>query len=135
MYIVRGQTNKTPLTLNEKRQEENSEFIIKFTNELTKEYKVVGVTDISEYTERSNIFNITEGDTENLQHSVVKLYPSGKWSYTVYEMAQSSPRNLDPDDAIKIVQSGLCEVYQASDHEVKVFSEEDNETSPSFNES
>lgn len=133
MRIVRGQSNRIGLTLNEKVQSENSEFIIKFTNNLTKETKVVAVTDVSDYPDRMNIFNITENDTENLAHSVVKLTPTGQYTYTVYEMAVSSPRNLNHDDAIKVVEESLCDVYQDSDHSVNVFDEEEN-NAPSFDE-
>lgn len=134
MRIVKGQTNKISLTLTEKCQEDDSEFILKLVNDFTKQEKVVALTDVSDYPDRSNIFNIEENETENLSHGVVSLSPTGQWTYTAYEMEVSSPRNLDPDNAIKIVETGRCLVYLGSEHTVNVFDEDNNPESPSFSE-
>jgi hypothetical protein len=134
MLIQKGTTNTIALTLNEKREETDSEFIIKFFNSFTGASKVLGLTDVSDYKDRANIFNITENDTENLSHSVVKLEPTGKWEYTVYEMAESSPRNLDPDDAIGEVETGICIVWSGSESQVKTFSVDEDKNTPVFDE-
>lgn len=134
MRIKKGQSNSVALTLNEKRQESDSEFIVKFTQDFNGNSKVVGLTDISEYPVRSNIFNITESETELLAHGVVNLETTGQWDYTVYEMEQSSPRNLDPEDAIKIVETGICIVTDDSESVVKTFTVDETKNTPSFDE-
>lgn len=129
MRIVRGQENRIVLTLTEKATTNNSEWIIQFTNDITGEIKVIGVVDVSEYQERANIFLITESDTENLSYATVKLI-AGQWSYEAYEMAPSSPRNLDPDDALESCETGICMVVE--DYEVANFTTNEDKNNPVF---
>lgn len=127
MRIVKNFTNKVALTLSQETTNNDSEWIIEFVNVLSKESKVVCLEDISEFQERSNIFEIIENENEDLSNSVVSL-SEGQYDYTVYEMAPSSPRNLDPDDAIKIVKEGILIVADESVEEDNSFSEDDNDT-------
>lgn len=109
MNIQRGQNNTIALTLRELAEDSDSDFIIEFTNDITgeRDKRVVPVIE-TETGKRATVFNITESDTENIQAAVVKLNPPGQWTYTAYEMAPSSPRNLNVSEAIKVVESGRC---------------------------
>lgn len=112
MIIYKGQENKIALTLTEKATRTDSDFIIEFKNEFDGEStkRVIPVIDISDYPERANIFILTESETENIQAAIVKLDPPGQWSYKAYEMLSSSPRNLNVNEAISVVETGIVEV-------------------------
>lgn len=132
MYIVKNQVNTVSLTLTEKATTDDPEWIIKFTNDTTGLSKVVAVTDISDFQERSNIFLIEENDTEDLSSGVVSLSPSGQWTYTAYEMERSSPRSLDTDDALAEVETDMCKVYDATEGLTESFDEDDEINNPVF---
>jgi len=125
MRILTNRENVVVLTLQERCTTANPEFIIKFYNEITRESKVIAVTDESDYTERYNLFRITETTDQDFVHSHVSLSPTGSWTYTAYEMAESSPRNLDPDDALSEVETGICEVVDPGDSQVNHFEEDE----------
>lgn len=131
MHLLKNQVNKVALTLTEKALNADSEFLIKLTNETTGEEKVFAVDDISEFPLRSNIFYITENDTEDLSNGTVSLSPVGQWSYIAYEMPQSSPRSLDPSQAIKTVEEGICTV-EGSDTEISAFNTDEDKNNPVF---
>lgn len=135
MYIVKGSVNKVALTLSEKATGQNSEWLIKLTNSITgeKTEKVFAVYDLSNFP-RANIFNITESVNEDLGNGTVSLSPSGEWSYIAYEMASSSPRNLDPNDALGIVETGVCVVFDPTESQKVFFDEEDNKNNAVFDE-
>lgn len=125
MRIIKGQINKVALTLNEHATTNDSEWLIKFTNNITGQSKVLAVTDISEYQERSNIFLIEESEDQDLSHSVIELSPTGQWVYTAYEMAPSSPRNMDVLDALTEVETKRVTVYDPNEFTTNNFSEDD----------
>lgn len=132
MLIIKGQSNKVPLTLREKSSESDSEYIIKLTNDFSGEEKIFAVQEVSVYPDRASVFNVTESDTEDLENGVVSLSDAGRWTYTAYEMEISSPKNLDPDDAIGIVETGICDVFDDSDVPTSPFSEDEEKNSPVF---
>ena len=134
MYLIKNQENTVILNLQAEASTANPEFIIKFTSEVTKEEKVIAVTDESNYTERHNKFTITETEDEDFVHSAIDLSPSGQWAYVAYEMAASSPRNLDTADALKQVGSGIAIVHDSTEGQVNNFDEDDTQTNPVFDE-
>lgn len=134
MLIVKGQSNKITLTLREKSTDTDSEYIIKLTNDFSGAVKIFAVQEVSEYPTRANIFNVTESENEDLENGVVSLSLVGQWTYVAYEMAVSSPKNLDPDDALGIVETGRCEVVDDSEVPQSPFSEDEEKDSPVFNE-
>lgn len=134
MYIVRGTQNTVVVSFQEKATTANPEFIIKFTSDVTGESKVIAVTDTSDYTERYNLFRITETSDEDFYNSKLELTPSGQWTYTAYEMAESSPRNLNTDDALSTVESGVCIVYDGAEGSVNNFTEEESKDNPVFDD-
>lgn len=131
MYILKNSVNKVALTLTEKAVNADSEFLLKFYNETTGGVKVVAVDDISQYPLRSNVFLVTENITEDLSNGTVYLSPVGQWSYWAYEMAPSSPRNLNVADALKIVEEGICEV-KGEDASLGIFTEDEDKNNPVF---
>lgn len=134
MYIVKGTTNKISTPLIENAEDPDSEWLVKLTNDFTglSTEKVFAVSDISLHKERSSVFLITESIAENLSNGIVSLSPSGKWSYVIYEMAPSSPRNLDPADAIKIVKEGIAHVFDPTEGAVVVFDTDEDKNNPVF---
>jgi hypothetical protein len=135
MNIQKGIDNTVVLTLSEKSTLLSPEYLIEFTNDMTgdKTSKVVAISDISDYVESYNKFIITESNTEDLQNSIVSLSPVGKWSYIVYEMESSSPRNMNTADAIGIVETGICEV-EGIEISKSVFDEEETKNNGVFDE-
>lgn len=109
MRIVKGQENIVSLTLAEKSTLNDSQYIIKFVNELSgeKTQRVIAVDNISDY-DRYDKFIITETTVEDLQNAHVNLNPPGQWTYTAYEMPSTSPRSLDISLAIGIVEEDIC---------------------------
>ena len=135
MNIQKGIDNTVVLTLSEKSTLLSPEYLIEFTSNLagSKTSKVVALTDISDYIESYNKFIITESNTEDLQNSIVYLSPVGKWSYIVYEMESSSPRNMNTADAVGIVETGICEV-EGVDEVRNVFDEDETKNNGVFDE-
>ena len=133
MNIQKGIDNRVSLTLNEKSTLLSPEYLIEFTNNSTGKNKIIAVTDISEYIESYNRFIITESDIEDLQNSVVSLNPIGKWSYTVYEMNSSSPRNMNKNDSVGVVETGICEVYGQVENK-NIFADDDQKNNGIFDE-
>lgn len=135
MNIQKGIDNTVVLTLSEKSTLLSPEYLIEFTSNLagSKTSKVVALTDVSDYIESYNKFIITESNTEDLQNSVVYLSPVGKWSYVVYEMESSSPRNINTADAVGIVETGICEV-EGVDEVRNVFDEDETKNNGVFDE-
>ena len=135
MNIQKGIDNTVVLTLSEKSTLLSPEYLIEFTSNLagSKTSKVVALTDVSDYIESYNKFIITESNTEDLQNSIVYLSPVGKWSYIVYEMESSSPRNMNTADAVGIVETGICEV-DGVDEIRNVFDEDETKNNGVFDE-
>ena len=135
MNIQKGIDNTVVLTLSEKSTLLSPEYLIEFTSNLagSKTSKVVALTDVSDYIESYNKFIITESNTEDLQNSIVYLSPVGKWSYIVYEMESSSPRNMNTADAVGIVETGICEV-EGVDEVRNVFDEDETKNNGVFDE-
>lgn len=132
MRIVRGIQNTVALSLHDNASTANPQWLFKLTNPMTGHSKIFAAEDVSDYTERYSLFRITETSDEDLTDGRVELTPSGRWSYTVYEMAESSPRNLDPGDALKVVKSDVCFVIDGSENQINNFTEEEEKDSGVF---
>jgi hypothetical protein len=103
--INKGQVNDVILTLTEKATITNPDYLFKFFHQLTGEIKIFAASDLSTSTIRYNEFDIEETSTEDLYIGKVEL-KEGFHQYTIYEMTQASPADLDPDNAIGIVEVG-----------------------------
>ena len=80
MIIYKGQNNKIGVTLKEKQTLTLSDFVFKFTNDMTGKSVTCTSQDVSLYPDRINIFYIAENNTPDLINSVVSLNPSGMWT-------------------------------------------------------
>ncbi len=113
MILLRSGENTVVLTLNEKRSLDDTIFMFKFVNDLSnKVYPYFTSPDLSTVN-RYNEFLITcitglESPplTEDLLLGQIDLTYAGYWTYTVYEIAATSPQTLTEQDIIKEVESG-----------------------------
>jgi len=113
IHITQGQTNKVVFTATENVTiVGNVYFLVEFVSEQTKSKYYCTGTDLSGFPYRFNEFDITEKANPVLTNSEVQLSVPGQYVYNVYQ--QSSPTNLDPANAISIVETGKCEVHAAS---------------------
>ena len=94
IYITKGQANTVVLTLNEKATISNHDWLFEFVNDVTGETKTFTAFELSTNTGRYNKFTFTESSTENVYNGTIELTDSGFWTYTVFEMAVSSPVDL-----------------------------------------
>lgn len=126
--------NNITLTLTEKASAVNSDWLLKLTNDIagSDSERLIALHDIGEYPSRANIFNITESVNEDLVNSIVCLNPTGQWSYEIFEMAPSSPRNMDTSQAIKMVETGRCFVEDDNELKENFFNDEDKKNSAVF---
>lgn len=106
LYIIKNTANNVVLTLTEKQTIATPDWLFEFTNETTGEVKLFTAPDISPATLRYNQFTITETTTEDLYAGNVELDPTGYWLYNIYEMNPTSPVDLDPVNAVTLVEQG-----------------------------
>jgi hypothetical protein len=113
ILIRKNSTNNVVLTLNEQAEVDMPYSVLfEFTNDTTGEVKLFTTVDISPATSRFNQFHIDENFSENLEMGIVSLSPSGYWSYNLYEMTPVSPVDLDPINALSILESGKVLVIE-----------------------
>ncbi len=133
IYIIKGQANTVVLTLNEKVTNASHDWLFSFKNDLTGQEKLFTAFDISSNTTRYNEFVITESSTENVYNGTIELTPTGYWSYTVYEMADTSPTILLPASAIGIVETGKVFVYDTTENVNHTFTTDEDKNNQVFN--
>lgn len=111
--MIRLQANtenqKMYLTLRERRSFLGSydSYLFCFENQSTRE-KVYFIGNIEGDTERYTIIDISTDDNDELNGNV-ELTDTGMYWYTVY--AQTGVPNLDPSNAVGVLESGLLEVW------------------------
>lgn len=132
MRITKNTQNTVSLRLQANATTPNPDWLFRLTNDFTKESKVFAATDISDYTEAYNLFRIIESATEDLYNGRVTLSPSGQWTCEVFEMTPSTPKSLNPDEALSLVKIEVCHVYDGSEVHVNEFTEDENEETPVF---
>ena len=98
--------NDVVLTLTEKQTIANPSWLFEFTNDLTGQVKLFTAQDISVATSRYNQFNIKNTTIENPYNGEMNFDPAGYWSYKIYQMNLTSPVDLNPANAISIVEVG-----------------------------
>ena len=108
LQINKAETKSWYLTLTEKTTIANPTYLFSITNRQTNTTTNFIVADVSEYTDRYNKFNVTEGST-------FEVY-TGEYMYKVY--AQTSPSNLDPSLADELVEEGILKVNPLSASDV-----------------
>lgn len=123
MLLKIGVINKVALTLFENQSQSNSEWLLKLHNDTTGIDYVIILQDLSNFQKRANIFFIQKIDTDQL--------PEGQYTYTVYEMAPTSPRTTNTSLAIKSVEIDRCLVI-GTDEIIPVFKASNIKESPVF---
>ena len=99
-------SNVVCLTLTESTTISNPIYLFEFVNDLTQEVICFISSDTSNFKERFNQFNIqlVNKQNENLLTGLIYLKDKGYYSYSVYQ--QNSSLNLNPDNALGLVEVG-----------------------------
>lgn len=132
IYIRKGQANTCVFTLNEKATTTSHNWVFVFTNDTTGSGKTFTAFELSSTTARYNKFTITESSTENLYNGTVSLSPTGYWSYTVYEMADTSPTSLVVANALATVETGKAFVYDSTENVNYTFTTDNTKSNSVF---
>ncbi len=103
--INKNQSNTVVLTLTEKATIDPYTVLFEFVHQMTGEIKLFTAADISTAIGRYNEFDIIETATEDLYDGRVEL-KVGFHKYTIYEMTPISPADLDPTNAVGILETG-----------------------------
>lgn len=130
--IQKNTSNVCVFTLNEKQTTTDHYWLFKFTHTVTGEDKIFTADDVSLYP-RWNEFVITDSVTEDATEGVM-TFELGDHTYSVYEMPESSPISLDPDDALTIVETGLVNVYDPNVSDPNSFDVDSEKNSGQFDE-
>ena len=120
IYITKGQANTVVLTLNEKATATSHDWLFEFINDVTGETIAFTAFELSTSTDRYNMFTFTESTTQNLYNGTVSL-EAGFWSYSVFEMASTSPVSLVKANALATVETGKVWVYDSTANPKTVF--------------
>jgi hypothetical protein len=132
MIIYKGQNNKIGVTLKEKQTLTLSDFVFKFTNDMTGKSVTCTSQDVSLYPDRINIFYIAENNTPDPINAVVSLNPSGMWTYEIYEVPQASPKILDISQSVAILETGIL-IVKDIESIVNTFNTDEDKNNSTFN--
>ena len=132
IVIEKNSSNVCVFTLNENQTSTVHDWVFEFIHEFTGQTKTFTATDTSGVF-RFNQFTITDNPTENLFNGTVNL-ELGDHFYFVYEMAQTSPVNLDTNASLALVETGKVFVYDPLATEPNYFSVDESKNSGEFNE-
>lgn len=132
MIIYKGQNNKIGVTLKEKQTLTLSDFVFKFTNDMTGKSVTCTSQDVSLYPDRINIFYIAENNTPDPINAVVSLNPSGMWTYEIYEVPQASPKILDISQSVAILETGIL-IVKDIESSVSTFNTDEDKNNSTFN--
>lgn len=132
MIIYKGQNNKIGVTLKEKQTLTLSDFVFKFTNDMTGKSVTCTSHDVSLYPDRINIFYIAENNTPDPINAVVSLNPSGMWTYEIYEVPQASPKILDISQSVAILETGIL-IVKDIESSISTFNTDEDKNNSTFN--
>ena len=132
MIIYKGQNNKIGVTLKEKQTLTLSDFVFKFTNDMTGKSVTCTSQDVSLYPDRINIFYIAENNTPDPINAIVSLNPSGMWTYEIYEVPQASPKILDISQSVAILETGIL-IVKDIESSVSTFNTDEDKNNSTFN--
>ena len=126
ILIKTNQSNLVALTLTEKQTQSNVDWLFQFTNDTTGQIKIFSALDISLATQRYNEFIIIDGPNDIPSSGTMNFRPVGYWSYVIYEMPISSPPDLDPSNALGIVEIGKVLVVDSTVIVTPTYSDNDS---------
>jgi hypothetical protein len=110
LHITKQDTKDFYLTLTEKTTISNPTYLFSLKSRQTDTFKNFILPDISNFKQRYNKFNFTEGDTDATTLDV------GEHLYTIY--AQISPNNTNPNNADEVVETGIFKVLPLINEEL-----------------
>ena len=108
IHMTKGNTSTIILTLTEKVSITEPYYLIEFINDQTREVQKCFISDISEYPDRYNKFNITEGEEPDNYDGEVLLGNAGEYAYTVYQ--KESNANLTTT-GLTVLEKGICVLH------------------------
>jgi len=132
--LTKNSANTVILTLTEKKTLADPDYLFKLTNDITGKDKIFAGTDLSAYPDRYNEFTITDNPIEIPLSSQMDFSPVGYWSYTIYEMNQASPNDLNPANAVGVLETGKANVISGSPSTDVEFSDDDDIDNVVFDE-
>jgi hypothetical protein len=106
MIQLQNGSNDVCLTLSESTTISSPIYLFEFINDLTKEVICFISSDTSNFKERYNQFNIQVVSKVVQEPLIGKIYLSdtGFYRYNIYQ--QTSTTNLNPDNALGLVETG-----------------------------
>lgn len=107
IQLTKGQTQYIYLTLTEKQLLQSPNYLFVFTNRSSNQqvkFVKLNNTDVSQYKERYNKFQIVVNDYFGSSLN-------GQWDYQVYE--QTSPTNTNPA-GLNLLESGIMMLNQSA---------------------
>jgi hypothetical protein len=110
LHITKQDTKDFYLTLTEKTTISNPTYLFSLKSRQTDTFKNFILPDISNFKQRYNKFEFTEGDTDATTLDV------GEHLYTIY--AQISPNNTNPNNADEVVETGIFKVLPLINEEL-----------------
>lgn len=99
ILIKQANSNRVVLTLNELMTIPTCDFLFKVVNDTTGDIQIFSAVDISPATTRYNEFTVIE-PTDFIGSLC------GYHTYTIYEMTPASPPDLDPANALSVLEIG-----------------------------
>jgi hypothetical protein len=115
LHFTKGQTETVILTLKEKQQLVNSNFLFYFKSKVNNtevKFVVLASSDLSGYKDRFNEFSVVVNT-----HFANAL--AGEYGYTIYE--QASTTNTNPALAFGIVETGQMALNNSTDFEFTTY--------------
>lgn len=109
IHLTKGQTDNIVLTLTEKATLSSPNWLFIFQSRVTNEkvsFVILGSSDLSQYKERFNSFDIVVNTNFGSK-------TSGEYTYEIYE--QTSTSNTNPANATGLVEVGQMSLKDATD--------------------
>lgn len=132
LYIQQGATNKVIVTATEKVTiSPPVYFLFEFYDMQRQLYYYCTGPDASTFLYRYNQFNITEKSNPDLLNNEVHLPQAGQYLYNIYQ--QDNNTNLDPANAVSIVETGILKVISDATVTPDVIYEPTNTTNLVYN--
>lgn len=103
--LQKNASSTVVVTLSEKTTTATGHYLFEFTHQMTGEVKIFTADDTSTATGRYNQFTIIDDTIEDPYDGTMN-FQMGFHTYTIYNMALTSPFDLDPDNAIEVVEVG-----------------------------
>jgi hypothetical protein len=111
--IYRNQANECVFTVTENATLSNPYWLFELKGSQDNQVKRFVAQNTTTYSDRYDLFTITESSAENLLTGTVSLPYVAEYYYKIWE--QTSPTNLNPANATSICEEGIIRVYESPD--------------------